>query len=211
MSMSRRQYTADETRMGHEPVSRRRRTRSVALTQETNDKKQLMPLVTTIERQSRDTPNELLADAGYCSDESLTAIAATTIDAYISTRKQKHGERLGPCRARSAAEKRDGRRRHAPEAAHEGRRGRLRGAQRARRTGHRTDQAGARLPAISAARFRERPRRMVVGVHHTQHSQVLSSLCMSWNLPSRVTAAWNATRPSPRSPPDRASAQHAAM
>jgi hypothetical protein len=39
----------------------------------------------------------LLADAGYCSDANLTAIALTTIDAYISTRKQKHGERPGPC------------------------------------------------------------------------------------------------------------------
>ena len=68
-----------------------------AVTQETNDKKQLMPMVTTIEQLSGDTPTELLADAGYCSDESLTAIAATTIDAYISTRKQKHGERPGPC------------------------------------------------------------------------------------------------------------------
>ena len=68
-----------------------------AVTQETNDKKQLMPMITTIERQSGDTPDQLLADAGYCSDESLTAIRATTIDAYVSTRKQKHGERPGPC------------------------------------------------------------------------------------------------------------------
>jgi len=68
-----------------------------AVTQETNDKKQLMPMITTIEQQSGNTPSQLLADAGYCSDENLTAIAATTIDAYISTRKQKHGERPGPC------------------------------------------------------------------------------------------------------------------
>jgi transposase len=68
-----------------------------AVTQETNDKKQLMPMITTIEQQSGDTPDQVLADAGYCSDESLTAIADTTIDAYISTRKQKHGERPGPC------------------------------------------------------------------------------------------------------------------
>jgi transposase len=68
-----------------------------AVTQETNDKKQLMPMITTIERQSGDTPTQLLADAGYCSDPNLTAIAATTIDAYISTRKQKHSERPGPC------------------------------------------------------------------------------------------------------------------
>jgi transposase len=68
-----------------------------AVTQETNDKKQLMPMLTTIEQQSGDTPDQLLADAGYCSDQNLTAIADTRIDAYISTRKQKHGERPGPC------------------------------------------------------------------------------------------------------------------
>src|SRR5262252_4571730 len=68
-----------------------------AVTQETNDKKQLMPMITTIAQQSGDTPSQVLADAGYCSDENLTAIANTTIDAYISTRKQKHGERPGPC------------------------------------------------------------------------------------------------------------------
>jgi transposase len=68
-----------------------------AVTQATNDKKQLMPMITTIEQQAGDTPDQVLADAGYCSDESLTAIAGTCIDAYISTRKQKHGERLGPC------------------------------------------------------------------------------------------------------------------
>lgn len=68
-----------------------------AVTQETNDKKQLMPMITTIEQQSGDTPSQLLADAGYCSDVNLAAIADTDIDAYISTRKQKHGERPGPC------------------------------------------------------------------------------------------------------------------
>jgi transposase len=67
------------------------------VTQDTNDKKQLLPMITTIAQQSGDTPTQLLADAGYCSDANLTAIADTTIDAYISTRKQKHGERPGPC------------------------------------------------------------------------------------------------------------------
>jgi transposase len=68
-----------------------------AVTQETNDQHQLMPMITTIEQQSGDTPTQLLADAGYCSDENVGAIADTQIDAYISTRKQKHGERPGPC------------------------------------------------------------------------------------------------------------------
>ena len=68
-----------------------------AVTQETNDKKQLMPMIRTIEQQAGVTPTQLLADAGYCSDENLIAIADMTIDAYISTRKQTHGERPGPC------------------------------------------------------------------------------------------------------------------
>lgn len=71
-----------------------------AVTQETNDKQQLVPMITIVEKQSGDTPTQLLADAGYCSDANLAAVADTTIDAYISTRKQKHGERPGrpgPC------------------------------------------------------------------------------------------------------------------
>jgi transposase len=67
------------------------------VTQQTNDKKQLMPMIATIAQQSGDTPTGLLADAGYCSEENLAAIADTRIDAYISTRKQTHGERPGPC------------------------------------------------------------------------------------------------------------------
>lgn len=68
-----------------------------AVTQETNDKKQLLPMITTITRQLGETPTQVLADAGYCSEASLTAAAALPIDAYVSTRKQKHGERPGPC------------------------------------------------------------------------------------------------------------------
>jgi transposase len=68
-----------------------------AVTQETNDQHQLMPMITTIKQQSDSTPTALLADAGYCSEQNLAGMAHTTIDAYISTRKQKHGERPGPC------------------------------------------------------------------------------------------------------------------
>jgi transposase len=68
-----------------------------AVTQDTNDKSQLLPMITTIEQQSGDTPLQLLADAGYCSEANLGGIADTTIDAFIATRKQKHGERPGPC------------------------------------------------------------------------------------------------------------------
>jgi transposase len=68
-----------------------------AVTQATNDKRQLLPMIATIAQQSGETPTQVLADAGYCSDANLVAIAATPIDAYISTRKQKHGDRPGSC------------------------------------------------------------------------------------------------------------------
>jgi len=67
------------------------------VTQATNDKQQLMPMITTMAQQSGDTPTHVLADAGYCSDANLAAMAATPIDTYISTRKQSHGQRPGPC------------------------------------------------------------------------------------------------------------------
>jgi transposase len=68
-----------------------------AVTQEANDKRQLLPMITAIVQQAGDTPTQLLADAGYCSDENLAGLADTRIDAYIPTRKQKHGGRPGPC------------------------------------------------------------------------------------------------------------------
>jgi len=70
-----------------------------AVTQDTNDKKQLLPMIAMVAQQSGETPTQVLADAGYCSEASLMAAAALPIDAYVSTRKQKHGERPGPARA----------------------------------------------------------------------------------------------------------------
>lgn len=68
-----------------------------AVTQETNDKKQLLPMITAVTTQTGERPTQVLADAGYCSEVNLTSLATLPIDAYISTRKQKHGERPGPC------------------------------------------------------------------------------------------------------------------
>ncbi len=68
-----------------------------AVTQATNDKRQLLPMITTIRQQTGETPTQVLADAGYCSEDNLSAISATGIDAFVSTRKQKHGVRPGPC------------------------------------------------------------------------------------------------------------------
>jgi transposase len=69
-----------------------------AVTQEANDKKQLLPMVEAIEAQAEQTPEQLLADSGYCSDENLKNLETTPIDAYIATGRQKHGERGGSCK-----------------------------------------------------------------------------------------------------------------
>ena len=67
-----------------------------AVTQDTNDKRQLRPMIRTIQQQARQTPAQLLADSGYCSDESLRDLAGLPIDGYIATRRLKHSERPAP-------------------------------------------------------------------------------------------------------------------
>jgi len=72
-----------------------------AVTQQTSDKKQVEPMVETIERQSGQRPEELLADTGYCSEKNLQYLesadaADKKIDAYVATDRQKHGEEPKP-------------------------------------------------------------------------------------------------------------------
>jgi len=62
-----------------------------AVTQEANDKQQVVPMVETIEAQSGQTPAELLADSGYCSEENLQYLEGRKLDAYVATARQKHG------------------------------------------------------------------------------------------------------------------------
>lgn len=117
------------------------------MTQETNDKKHLIPMITTIVHQSVDRPSQVLADAGYCSNESLTAIAAINIGAFIATGKQKHGEQFGRVRA-AAAEGRDDHPSDGPHTAHEAGRGGVCNAQRDRRIGYQADQERVGISAI---------------------------------------------------------------
>ena len=69
-----------------------------AVTQEANDKKQVVPMVEAIGAQAEQTPEQLLADSGYCSDENLKNLETTPIDVYIATGRQKHGEKRSPCK-----------------------------------------------------------------------------------------------------------------
>jgi transposase len=69
-----------------------------AVTQEANDKKQTLPMVEAIKEQAGQTPTQLLADNGYCSDENLELLEKKPIDIYIAAGRQKHRERSVRCK-----------------------------------------------------------------------------------------------------------------
>lgn len=63
-----------------------------ALTQEANDKNQLLPMIDAVKRQSGQKVDEVLADSGYCSEQNLREAARRKVDLYVATGKQKHNE-----------------------------------------------------------------------------------------------------------------------
>jgi len=70
-----------------------------AVTQAANDKEQVVPMVESIEAQSGQRPEEVLADSGYCSEKNLGYLESADqpekkIAAYLATGRQKHGERV---------------------------------------------------------------------------------------------------------------------
>jgi transposase len=60
------------------------------VTQAVNDKQQLAPMIETVVAQAGDTPQEVLADNGYCSTATLEYVTAHGIDAFIATDRLKH-------------------------------------------------------------------------------------------------------------------------
>jgi hypothetical protein len=68
-----------------------------AVTQQANDKKQLLPMIDKVKQQSGQTVKEALADSGYCSEENLRAAAKRKVDLYVATGKQKHNPPAPRC------------------------------------------------------------------------------------------------------------------
>jgi len=62
-----------------------------ALTNESNDQRQLDPMVSEIKKNMGRHADEISADAGYCSEENLKKVNRRHINAYIATGRQKHG------------------------------------------------------------------------------------------------------------------------
>jgi Transposase DDE domain len=74
-----------------------------SVTEATNDKKQLIPMVELIEQQSGQRPEAVLADNGYCSEQNLEHLESADeperrIEGFIATGKQKHGEHRLPAK-----------------------------------------------------------------------------------------------------------------
>ena len=72
------------------------------MTQATNDKQPLLPMLETIEEQSGQRPDEVLADSGYCSETNLEQLDSEEnpeghVTGYIATERQKHDEYKEPC------------------------------------------------------------------------------------------------------------------
>jgi transposase len=61
------------------------------LSDSSSDQAQLAPLLDAIRANLGKNPDEVSADAGYCSDANLRTIQRRRIEGYIATGRQKHG------------------------------------------------------------------------------------------------------------------------
>jgi len=67
------------------------------VTQQTNDKQQLQPLIEEIkENTDGDKPKKVSADTGYFSETNVEYLEDEQIDSYIATARQKHRDRPEP-------------------------------------------------------------------------------------------------------------------
>jgi hypothetical protein len=51
----------------------------------------LVAMIEAVKANAGRDPDQVSADAGYCSDANLAALEARGIDAYVATGRQKHG------------------------------------------------------------------------------------------------------------------------
>ncbi len=61
------------------------------VTQETNDKKQLLPMIARIAANLEQKPEKVSADAGYFSEANVTDELVKDVDLYVATGRDKHG------------------------------------------------------------------------------------------------------------------------
>jgi len=78
------------------------------VTQEGNDKQQLVPMLVGVEAMTGSKPEQATADAGYFSAANVTDPKLAGIDLYVAPERQKHGQEVpvatGPSPAAGVAE-----------------------------------------------------------------------------------------------------------
>jgi len=62
------------------------------VTQEANDKRQLVPMLTQVATNVGAAPAVALADSGYFSEAAVTDAALAAVDLYVAVGRQQHGE-----------------------------------------------------------------------------------------------------------------------
>ena len=62
------------------------------VTQETNDKKQLIPMIAQITANLEQKPGKVSADTGYFSEANVTDESVKEVDLYVATGRDKHGD-----------------------------------------------------------------------------------------------------------------------
>ena len=65
------------------------------VTQQPNDKKQLVPVLQKVEENLGTLPEQVSADSGYFSEQNVTAPELAAVDLFVPPGRQKHGEPLG--------------------------------------------------------------------------------------------------------------------
>ena len=69
---------------------------TLAVTQEANDKQQLVPMLTAVEPNCGAPPAAASGDAGYFSEAAVTDPALAGIDLYVAPDRQQHGDAPPP-------------------------------------------------------------------------------------------------------------------
>jgi hypothetical protein len=62
------------------------------VTQETNDKKQLLSMIALIATNLEQKPEKVSADTGYFSEANVTDESVKDVDMYVATGRDKHGD-----------------------------------------------------------------------------------------------------------------------
>ncbi|QEY33230.1 IS1182 family transposase [Synechococcus sp. RSCCF101] len=71
---------------------------AIGVSNQPSDAVHLLPMLERVQANTGQVPEALIADAGYCSTSNLEACEQRGLAAYISTSRQRHGQRPRPSR-----------------------------------------------------------------------------------------------------------------